>query len=102
MDETVKLTIEVPKAVQELLPDAERELKRLLAMKLYQNGRVSIGYAAEVAGMYKAEFETLLFDNNIPLRGPSFEQVTEDIRRHQEARLKEKQAALRQSEPVPA
>jgi predicted HTH domain antitoxin len=78
MTETYHLTIELPQAVKRLLPDAEDEAKRLLAMKIYQNGGVSVAYAAEIAGMDRFAFADLLGDYNIPVRGPTCEQVMAD------------------------
>jgi predicted HTH domain antitoxin len=78
MTEMYHLTIELPQAVKSLLPDAEDEAKRLLAMKIYQNGGVSVAYAAEIAGMNRFAFADLLGDYNIPIRGPAYEQVRAD------------------------
>jgi predicted HTH domain antitoxin len=78
MTETYHLTIELPQSVKNLLPDAEGEAKRLLAMKIYQNGGVSVAYAAEIAGMNRFVFADLLADYNIPIRGPTCEQAMAD------------------------
>jgi predicted HTH domain antitoxin len=92
MDALYQLTIDLPSSVKEKLPDLEQEAKRLIAMKVYQNGGVSVGYAAEIAGMDKFDFEFLLADNHIAIRGPTFEQVKEDARKLHEMRMAEKQA----------
>jgi predicted HTH domain antitoxin len=76
--ETYYLTIELPQSVKTLLPGAGDEAKRLLAMKIYQNGGVSVAYAAEIACMDRFSFTALLADYNIPIRGPTGEQAMAD------------------------
>jgi predicted HTH domain antitoxin len=78
MMETYNLTIELPQSVKSLLSDAEGEAKRLLAMKIYKNGGVSVAYAAEIAGMNRFAFADLLADYHIPIRGPTYEQAMAD------------------------
>jgi predicted HTH domain antitoxin len=78
MSDTYQLTIELPQTVKNLLPDTEQEAKRLIAMKLYQNGGVSVAWAAEVAGMDRYSFADLLIDNNIPIRQSTAEEVMAD------------------------
>ncbi|WP_010252952.1 UPF0175 family protein [Treponema primitia] len=79
MSDTYQLTIELPQTVKDMLPDAAEEAKRLIAMKLYQNGGVSVAWAAEVAGMNRYSFADLLADNNIPIRQQTLEQVMADV-----------------------
>ena len=53
------------------LPDAanidEREAVMLLATKLYEQGKLSLGQAAEFAGYSKLSFMELLSQYNVPL-----------------------------------
>jgi predicted HTH domain antitoxin len=79
VSDTYQLTIELPQTVKDMLPDAAQEAKRLIAMKLYQNGGVSVAWAAEVAGMDRYSFADLLADNNIPIRQQTLEQVMADV-----------------------
>ncbi|GHT87955.1 hypothetical protein AGMMS50268_20840 [Spirochaetia bacterium] len=79
MSDTYQLTIELPQTVKDILPDVAQEAKRLIAMKLYQNGGVSVAWASEVAGMNRVSFANLLADNNIPIRQQTFEQVMNDV-----------------------
>jgi predicted HTH domain antitoxin len=78
MSDTYRLTIELPQTVKALLPDAEQEAKRLIAMKLYQNGGVSVAWAALVAGMDRLAFASLLADYKIPIRQSTAEEVMAD------------------------
>jgi predicted HTH domain antitoxin len=78
MSDTYRLTIELPQTVKTLLPDAEQEAKRLIAMKIYQNGDVSVAWAARVAGMDRFAFASLLADYNIPIRQSTAEELMAD------------------------
>ncbi|MBX7256932.1 MAG: UPF0175 family protein [Candidatus Hydrogenedentes bacterium] len=55
------LTIELPSDVR---PD---EATLMLAMKLWETGRLSLGQAAQLAGFSKRAFVELLGKHNIPL-----------------------------------
>jgi predicted HTH domain antitoxin len=52
----MKLTLELPDSLEV----DENEMKRMLAAKLYEAGKLSLGQAAEVAGMTKAAFAEIL------------------------------------------
>jgi predicted HTH domain antitoxin len=67
MSDTFQLTIELQQTVKDFLPDTEQEFKRFLAVKLYLNESVSIGTAAEIAGMRRVNFETYLGEREIPI-----------------------------------
>lgn len=45
----------------------EREAKRFLAAKLYEIGKLSLGQAAELAGLSKIAFSEILADYNVSL-----------------------------------
>lgn len=53
------------------LPDKlelkEKETKLLLASKLYEQGKLSLGQAAELAGYSKRTFMELLKDNDVSI-----------------------------------
>lgn len=55
-----KLSVELPPTV------SEEEARLLLAIKLYEAGRISLGKAAEMAGYSKRAFIELLSDYQIP------------------------------------
>lgn len=63
------------------LPDsvAEQEAKLLLAIKLYETGRLSCGKAAEVAGYSKRTFLELLGKNGVPVFDMSSNELDEDV-----------------------
>ncbi|WP_114752086.1 UPF0175 family protein [Pleomorphovibrio marinus] len=45
----------------------ERETKRFLAAKMYESGRLSLGQAAELAGLSKVAFSEILADYDVSL-----------------------------------
>lgn len=53
------------------IPDSfdlnERETKRFLAAKMYETGKLSLGQAAELAGLSKVAFSEILADYNVSL-----------------------------------
>lgn len=78
-----KLTLEIPEEVQKALRlppnDMERELRKELALALYQRGVLSLGKARQLAQMTRWEFEELLGDRKIT-RQYSEENLQEDIK----------------------
>ena len=57
------LTINIPDS----LNLNERETKRFLAAKMYEYGKLSLGQAAELAGLSKVAFSEILADYNVSL-----------------------------------
>jgi predicted HTH domain antitoxin len=45
----------------------ERDTKRFLAAKMYESGKLSLGQAAELAGLSKVAFSEILADYNVSL-----------------------------------
>jgi len=66
-----------------LLPDmtvtTESELKMTLASRLYENGQLSLGQAADVAGFTKRTFSELLGQYGVSLFSQTPEDLREDI-----------------------
>jgi predicted HTH domain antitoxin len=53
---------------------SEAETKKFLAAKLYEAGRLSLGQAAEMAGLSKPDFAEILSDYGVSLINyPSFQ-----------------------------
>lgn len=59
----MKLTLEIP----DTLDIDENELKKMIAAKLYEAGKLSLGQAAELAGMNKAAFAEVLHTYDVSL-----------------------------------
>ena len=67
------------------LPDSTgmdaRGTIRFLAAKLYESGKLSLGQAAEIAGLSKATFAEILGDYDVSLINYSIEDIIEDASR---------------------
>jgi predicted HTH domain antitoxin len=88
MSDSYQLTITFPQSVKTLLPDGELEARRLIATQLYLNETVSIGRAAEVAGMNRVDFETYLSERQIPISLLTYEEVMADVEKIRNLRAK--------------
>lgn len=79
----MELFLQIPKDVlhtKKLPPaEAEGELRKELALALYQRGILSLGKAKELAGMKRWEFEELLGRRQIT-RHYELEDLEDDIR----------------------
>ncbi len=79
---TQSITIDLPSDILLSLNETEAELKKnikvSLAIQLYQKEKLSIGKAAQVAGLSKFNFETLLSENNIPISNLDFIDIVND------------------------
>lgn len=70
-----KITLEIPDNIDL----REKEAAVLLAGKLYEQGRLSLGQAAALAGYSKRTFIELLGDNNISVFNYPPEELNEDV-----------------------
>lgn len=57
------LTIEIPDS----LNLNEKETKRFLAAKMYESGKLTLGQAADLAGLSKTAFSEILGDYDVSL-----------------------------------
>jgi predicted HTH domain antitoxin len=78
-----KITVEIPWGIADILPGAsmEREIRRYLAVKYYQDESLTLGKAAELAGMNRMEFELFLAGNEIPVSLLNYEDIRADLER---------------------
>lgn len=69
------------KSMNIILPDgiSESEAKLLLAIKLYEQGRVSSGKAAELAGYSKGTFLEVLSKQGIHVFDSDVEELVDDL-----------------------
>jgi predicted HTH domain antitoxin len=88
MSDTFQYTVTLPQSVKPYLPDPELDTKLLVAVKLYQDGSVSIGRAAEISGIGRYAFETYLSEQKIPISNLTLEQVMADVASIKELRAK--------------
>lgn len=71
------LTINIPSSLQV----SEFDLAMTLASKLYEDGKLSSGQAAEMAGISKRTFIELLGKYNVSVFGYSAEELKEDLKK---------------------
>jgi predicted HTH domain antitoxin len=81
--ETKKIVIDMPQDIAVALNESEahlkKEIKCYLALKFYQQSALTIGKAAALAGMNKADFEIYLAENQTPISMLDFADVTADL-----------------------
>ncbi|MCW5959431.1 MAG: UPF0175 family protein [Pyrinomonadaceae bacterium] len=73
MTNTVELTLELPSNL------TKDEAQTLLAVKLYETGRASLGQAAKLAGYSKRAFMEVLGKNNVPIFNYSPAELREEL-----------------------
>ncbi len=59
--DTVEMAIKLPEK------EKQKELLKLLAVKMYEKGILGIGKASELCGMNRIDFMGLLKEENVPL-----------------------------------
>lgn len=70
----MKLTLEIP----DTLDVDENEIKRMLAAKLYEAAKLSLGQAAQLAGMSKVDFAEILHIYDVSLINYPVSEMTKD------------------------
>ncbi|MCX6221085.1 MAG: UPF0175 family protein [Bacteroidia bacterium] len=79
---TQPITIDLPSDILLALNETEAELKQgiktSLAMRLYRLQKLTIGKAAQLSGLSRFEFETLLSENEIPISNLTIDDVIDD------------------------
>ena len=65
------------------IPDSldlnDREAKMLLASRLYEKGRLTLGQGAEMVGLSKSTFMELLVDYDVPVINHKLSDLDSDI-----------------------
>ncbi len=56
------------------------ELKKMIASKLFEDGRLSSGQAAEIVGLSKRSFVELMGKYKVSLFGYDYEELEEDLK----------------------
>ncbi len=73
MQNTVELKLDLPSNL------SKDEVQTLLAIKLYETERLSLGQAAKLAGYSKRAFIEILGRNNVPMFNYSPEELREEL-----------------------
>ncbi|MEI6821602.1 MAG: UPF0175 family protein [Bacteroidota bacterium] len=80
---TQTITIDLPSDILLTLNENEKELKQdilfSLAIRLYKLQKLTIGKASQIAGLSRFDFETLLFENGVPISNLTEDDVMKDI-----------------------
>lgn len=75
--------IDLPSDILLTINESEQELKRRikisLAIHLYEQQKITIGKAAQIVGVSRFKFETILSENKIPISNLELEDVLNDI-----------------------
>lgn len=69
------LQINLPNTIEQ----SDEELRLLIAAKLYENGTLTSGQAADLAGLSKRDFIERIGDYNVSLFSTLFEDLESDI-----------------------
>jgi predicted HTH domain antitoxin len=79
---TQAITIDFPSdillALNETENDLKKDIKISLAIRLYRLQKLTIGKAAQLSGLTRYDFETLLSENNIPISNLSLDDIVND------------------------
>lgn len=84
---TQSITIDFPSDILLALNETEAELKQRiktsLAIRLYNLQKLTLGKAAQLSGLSRFEFETMLSENEIPISNLTINDVMDDIKKLQ-------------------
>ncbi len=68
------MTLNIPDSVEL----DEKQTTRFLAAKLYESGKLTLGQAADLAGLSKVAFSEILGDYNVPLFNYPASEISKD------------------------
>jgi predicted HTH domain antitoxin len=84
---TQSITIDFPSDILLTLNENENELKQdiklSLAIRLYKLQKLTIGKAAQIAGLSRFDFETVLSNNEVSISNLSIDDIINDIKKLQ-------------------
>jgi predicted HTH domain antitoxin len=85
MNTQTSITVDFPSDIYLALNEDESELKQSIkisfAIRLYQMKKLTIGKAAQLAGLSRLEFDNLLSENKIPISNLGIDDVNNDARK---------------------
>lgn len=80
-----KLQIDLPSDILLTLNESEDRLKQrittLLAIQLYEEGKVTVGKASQIAGVSRLDFENMLAEKKISISTLELEDVMSDVQK---------------------
>jgi predicted HTH domain antitoxin len=82
---TQTITIDLPSDILLSLNENENELRQdiklSLAIRLYRLQKLTIGKAAQIAGLSRFDFETVLSDNGVSISNLTIDDVLNDAKK---------------------
>jgi len=82
---TQTISIDIPSDILLALNESEgklkNEIKILLAIRFYQQEKLTIGKAAQLCGLSRLEFESLLSENQISISNLTLDDVISDSKK---------------------
>ena len=89
---TQSISVDFPADILLTLNETENELRQrirlALAVQLYKAQKLTVGKAAQIAGLSRLQFETVLSESEIPISNLTADEVMDDI-----AKLKRSRSA---------
>ena len=80
---TQSISVDFPADILLALNETENELRQrirlVLAVQLYKTQKLTVGKAAQIAGLSRLQFETVLSENEIPISNLTAAEVMDDI-----------------------
>ncbi len=80
---TQRISVDFPADILLALNETENQLvqriKLALAVQLYKARKLTVGKAAQIAGLSRLQFETVLSENEIPVSNLTADEVMSDI-----------------------
>ena len=80
---TQTISIDFPADILLALNETESELKQrikiALAIRLYKLQKLTIGKAAQISGLSRLQFETILSENEVSISNLTIDDVIDDI-----------------------
>jgi predicted HTH domain antitoxin len=80
---TQRISVDFPADILLALNETENQLvqriKLALAVQLYKAQKLTVGKAAQIAGLARLQFETALAEHNIPVSNLTADEVMDDI-----------------------
>lgn len=82
---TKEIRVLIPQDIYITLNETEAELRQelqlLLAIRAYRRGKLTLGKAAQLAGISRLQFENYLADHQIPISLLTMEDVYNDLQK---------------------
>lgn len=80
---TQTISLDFPGDILLALNETENELKQrikiALAIRLYKLQKLTVGKSAQISGLSRLQFETILSENEIPISNLTIDDVIDDI-----------------------